>query len=259
MRTLQSVILSALASVWLIWPAAVSAQNADLETARSAIEKWVETQRLLTQEKRDFELAKQMLNERIELVEREIASLQSKIADTEKAIADVDKKRAEMEQENETLKANAASLAEMLTGLENRAKTLLARLPEPIRERVKPLSQRLPENPADTKQTVSLRFQNVVGILNEINKFNREITMSSEVRTLPDGSSVETAALYLGISQGYYVGAGNTVAGVGRASADGWVWKQHNAAAPAIADAIAILKNEKIATFVHLPFEMDGL
>lgn len=255
MRLLKPVFLFAM--VWLSVSLCAAAPEGDLDTARTAIEKWVETQRLISKEKRDFELAKQMLNERIELVEREIANLKAKIADTENAIADIDKKRAEMEQENQKLKAASASLTGLLATLETRTKALLARLPEPIRERVKPLSQRLPEDPADTKQSVSVRFQNVVGILNEVNKFHREITMASEVRALPDGSSVETATLYLGISQGYFVGANNTIGGVGKAGATSWEWKQDNAAAPAIADAIAILKNEKIATFVHLPFETE--
>jgi Protein of unknown function (DUF3450) len=94
-------------------------------------------------------------------------------------------------------------------------------------------------------------------MLNEINKFNREITMTSEVRTLPDGTSAQVTAIYLGIGQGYYVGADGTVAGVGTATADGWVWTTATAAAPRIAEVIAILKNEQVAHFVELPVRID--
>lgn len=233
-----------------------AAEKRDIEDVRATLEKWVETRRIISQEKRDFELAKQMLAERIELVQREIASLHEKVGQAEDAIAEMDKKRDEMAQENDALKAASASLISVVGVLEDHTRQLLTRLPDPIRQRVKPLSQRLPDSVEDTKQSISMRFQNIVGILNEINKFNREITVTSEVRTLPDGSSVEVTALYIGISRGYYIGANGTVAGIGAATADGWVWTPDNTAAPAIADAVAILKNEKIASFVHLPLDL---
>jgi hypothetical protein len=47
------------------------------------------------------------------------------------------------------------------------------------------------------------------------------------------------------------------VAGIGTPSPEGWVWKPANEAARAIADAVAILENEKVAEFVRLPIRMD--
>ncbi len=235
-----------------------AAQEAEkIETTRAAIEQWVKTKDLISKEKRDFALAKEVLNERIELVRREIKALHEKITDAEDSIAEADKKRADMLEENEKLKQASASLQDTLVYLEQQTGQLLKRLPDPIRERVKPLSQRLPEDPKDTKLSISERFQNVVGILNEVDKFNREITVTSEVRTLEDGSSVEVAALYVGIGQGFYASANGTVAGIGTAAEDGWVWKPANEAAVQISDAIAILKNEKVAAFVQVPVEIQ--
>ncbi|MBI1368390.1 MAG: DUF3450 family protein [Planctomycetes bacterium] len=225
----------------------------EIDNTRAALERWVETRRTISQEQRDLELSKQTLNDRIELVQREIDALHTKIEDANKSIADADKKRQDMMSENEMLKAASAGLNEMVAGLESRTKIILKRLPDPIRDLVKPLSQRIPEKPEDTKMTLSERFQNVVGILNEINKFNRNITVASEVRSLPDGKSAEVTAMYVGLGQGYYVSANRSVAGIGTATADGWVWTPANESANAIADAIAILKNEKVASFVKLP------
>jgi hypothetical protein len=145
----------------------------------------------------------------------------------------------------------------MIAVLEVRTKGLLPRLPGPLRERVRPLSQRIPEHTDETKLSLSERFQNVVGILNEVDKFNREITVTSEVRTLGDGTAAEVTAIYLGIALGYYVTAKADAAGVGTASADGWVWSPANDAAARIAKAIAILKNEKVAEFVQLPLRIQ--
>ena len=118
------------------------------------------------------------------------------------------------------------------------------------------LRSQLPDNPQETKLTVSQRFQNVVGILNEINKFNRQVSVNSEVRTLADGSVVEVASLYIGIGQALYTSANETVAGTGMANEEKWVWKPNNQAARKIAEAIAILKNEKVASFVQVPVEI---
>ena len=41
---------------------------------RKALEKWVETRRLIAEEKRDWALGREMLQQRIELVQREIES-----------------------------------------------------------------------------------------------------------------------------------------------------------------------------------------
>lgn len=229
----------------------------DIDNTRAALEKWVETRRIISREKHDFELGREMISERIKLVEREIESLRGKISETGESITEANKKRTELIVENEKLKEASASLSGMVTGLESRTRDLLKRLSDPIRERVKPLSQRFPEDPDETKLSLGVRFQNIVGVLNEVNKFNREITVTSEVRVLPDGTSAEVTVLYIGIGQAYYVNGNGDVAGIGTSSPEGWVWIPANEAAAGIAKAIAILKNETTATFVQLPIEIQ--
>jgi hypothetical protein len=243
----------------LLSSGAISADKVadNTEDARAALEKWVETKRIISQEKRDWELGREMLNERINLVQREIQSLRNKISEAKENIAEADKKRAEMIEENERLKGASASLSNILVSLEERMKHLLGRLPDPIKERVKPLSQKLPDNTGQSKLSIAERFQNIVGILNEVDKFNREISVTSEVRTLADGATIEVAALYVGIGQAYYASANRNIGGIGTVSDDAWVWRQANEAAAQIADAIAILKNEKVASFVQVPVEIE--
>ena len=228
----------------------------DVENTRTALGKWIETQRVISKEKRDLVLAREMLTERIGLVEREIKSLEVKISEAQESIDEADKKRTEMIEDNEKLKEASNSLGSTLVSLEGRTKQLLKRLPDPIRERVKPLSQRLPDDNIECKLSVAERFQNIVGILNEVDRFNREISVTSEVRTLKDGSSVEVTALYIGIGQAYYASGNGNIAGIGTVSKNGWDWRQANEAAYQIIDVISILKNEKVATFIQLPVEI---
>lgn len=237
-------------------PVASVPQELDAEAignTRSMLEQWVETERLISKEKRDLQLAREMLNERISLVQSEIDSLREKIGEAESSIEEADKRRESMIQENEELKQATSLLDSTLITLEKGTRSLVPRLPDPIRERIRPLTQRLPENPETSERSTSERFQNIVGILNEIDKFNLDITMTSEVRSLPDGSSAEVTALYLGIGYAFYVGANNTVAGTGTSSGNGWVWTPMNEYAVQIEQAIAILENEQVAGFVPLP------
>jgi hypothetical protein len=247
------VVLAASAFGWAAEP---TAQDG-IDNARMAMEKWIEARRAISKERQDWALGHEMLNERIELVQREITSLREKIAQAQESISGADKKRAELVDENERLKGAGVMLGGIVTKLEARTAALIQRLPDPIRDRVKPLSQSLPKDPNETRLSLAQRFQNVIGILNEVNKFDREITVTSEVRTMTDGSAAEVAALYVGLGQAYYVGANGTVAGVGRPSENGWKWEPVADAAGPIADATAILKNEKVADFVLLPVKVQ--
>mgnify|MGYP006282916763 CR=1 FL=1 len=254
---IRSIILLCSFGLPFLSVRAAESNAAKIENTRTALERWVETQRIISKEKRDLELAKEILNERIELMEREIESLRAKIDEAKKNIAETNKKRGELLAENDELKEASEALGDVLVSLEERTNQLLRRLPDPIRERLKPLSQRLPQKKGETKLSISERFQNVVGILNEVDKFNGEITVASEIRTLPDGASAEVTALYLGVGEGYYVGANEKIAGVGSATNEGWVWKPASEYAARIAQVIAILKNEQAASFVQLPIEIQ--
>jgi len=238
-------------------PAAAQDVESPVTDTRSVLEQWVETNRVLSRERLDWKLGKEMLTERIDLVRREIASLRERIAEAEESIAEADEKRAGLLEENEQLEQAAASLEEIVTSLEARTRELLARLPEPIRERVRPLSQGMPEEGGETDHSLSERFQYVVGILNEVNKFNREITLTSEVRTLADGTTAEVTAMYVGIGHAYYTTNAGDAAGVGRAGPDGWTWTPANEAAPQIAAAIAILRDEEVAGFARIPVRIE--
>ena len=228
-----------------------------IESMRDTLDRWVETRRIISEEQRDWALGRELLESRLDLLRRDIEGVQSKVAESERSIGEADRKRAELVARNDTLKAASGELAKVVADFETKTKDLVRRLPDPIREKVRPLSQRLPADPAASSLSLSVRFQNVVGILNEVNKFSREITVSSEVRRLSDGSSAEVTAVYIGLAQGYYVGAAGRIAGFGVASPEGWTWTAANDAAPSIAKVVAILKNEAPAEFVKVPFQLN--
>ena len=235
-----------------------AAQDDPVEDARTTLEQWVETRRVLSQERRDCRLGREMLEDRVELVASEIEGLRGRIGDTEGSIAAADADRAQLVEENERLKQASSQLSETIVTLEGRTKALLERLPDPLRDRVAPLAQRLPKDSAATKLSLGERFQNVVGILNEVDKWNREIAVASEVRDLPGGATAEVTAMYVGLGQGYYVSPNGEAAGYGTVGAGGWEWTPADEAAAEIARAIAVQRNEQPADFVPLPVRIDG-
>ena len=245
----------------------VSAQEesgAKIEIARDWLSKWTETQRIISKEKQEWRLGKESLQARTDLVRREIEALKQRIATAQESIADADRKRAELADENDSRKRTSMTLEEKIVALEQRALAMLPRLPEPLAERIRPLSQRLPETPeraAEAKLSLSERYQNVIGVLNDISKWNREITVMTEVRQMTDGKQVQVAVIYFGLGQGYYTGGEDkdgkpTVGGVGSSTADGWTWKATDHLAEDIKRAIAIYRNEQLATLVRLPVQI---
>ena len=228
-----------------------------VELARAKLEKWVETQRLISQEKRDWAIGKELLEERLELVQLEIESVRERTAEAREKVQSSESARDELHQENEELKLASSALAELVTGLEARTRALDLRLPPPARDRIQPLVQRIPEDPQDTKSSLSERFQNIVGALDQVNRFHREISVTNELRTLEGGATAEVTVLYLGASKAFYLTSDTTQAGVGTITDDGWTWEPANASAPEIAKAIAILQDGKAAEYVHVPVRIQ--
>jgi len=228
-----------------------------LDEARTALEEWAQTRRLISKLKSDWTIGKELLTQRIELTRHQIEQLREDIAAAEGTIADAEQKRAELAAENEELKEARAAFADGVAGLESRTKELLKRLPEPVLEQIELLSQRIPENPDGTEIELPQRYLSVLGILDAANKFHGAVHVKSEVRTLADRTAAEVTVLYVGLSQAFYVTAGEDAAGVGVPSADGWVWTPAIGSERAIAEAISILNNQAPPAFVPLPIHIE--
>jgi hypothetical protein len=229
---------------------------ASLEETRLTLGKWIETQQIISRERKDWQQGKEILMGRLELVRKEIASLQEKVSQTEASVAEANKKRDDLLAEDHRLEAAGAQLTEAVTAMEADVRRLLRTLPEPIQAKLDPLSQRIPEDASSTRVSAAERFQNVLGILNELNKANNEITVSYEVHTLADGRPSEVKAIYVGLAQAYYVSARGE-AGIGRPSGEAWTWEPCEGVAREILTALEILQGKRTPAFVPLPVRLQ--
>ena len=237
-------------------PPAPTPPGPTLEETRIAMGKWIETQQILSKERKDWQQGKEILLARLEVIRQEVSSLEGKIAQAQTSVAEGQRKKDDLRAENERLKAVGAQLAEALSAMEGELRPLFRSLPEPVRAKLQPLVQRIPEDPANTRVSAAERFQNVLGILNELNKANNEIAVSYEVHTLADGRPSEVRALYVGLAQAYYVSAQGE-AGIGRPSAEGWKWEPSKAVSGDVLTALEILQGKHSPAFVPFPVRIQ--
>jgi hypothetical protein len=226
--------------------------SSSLEETRLTMDKWIETQQIISKERKDWQQGKEILVGRIDLIQQEVGTLEAKIEQAKTAVTEAERKRADLFVETDALKASGAHLAEVVTGLEAELKKLLASMPAPLQEKLLPLSQRIPEDPATTKVAVAERYQNVLGALSLINNANNEISVVYEVHTLADGKPSEVQAIYVGLAQAYYVSASGE-AGIGRPTESGWKWEPSKPIAGDVLKALEILQNKHSPAFVPLP------
>ncbi len=237
-------------------PAVESAPKPTLDETRLTLNKWIETQQIISKERNDWQQGKEIVQGRIELVSKEVGLLQSKVAQAEAAVVESNKTRDELIAENDVLKDSATRLSAAVTAMEVQIRKLVKLMPEPIKARIVPLLDRVPVDPAKTLVSTAERFQNVLGILNELNKANSEIAVHYEIRTLADGSTSEVQVLYVGLSQAYYLSPRGE-AGIGRPGDDGWQWQPAPLTAPEVLTALEILQGKHTPSFVPLPMKIQ--
>jgi hypothetical protein len=233
-----------------------TASEPTLEETRITMGKWIETQQIIGRERNEWTQGKEILKGRIELVAKEVATLDEKIKQAQTNVAESKKGYDELIAEREQLKSAAAQLVTSVTTMEAEVRKLAKMLPDPVRQKLQPLFARLPEDAATTKVSVAERFQNVLGILNEVNKANSEMTVVYEVRALPDGTNAEVQCIYVGLAQAYYISPRGE-AGIGRPTADGWKWQSAPNAANGILTALEIIQGKHAPAFVPLPVNIQ--
>jgi len=225
---------------------------ASLEGARLTLSKWIETQQIIAKERNDWAQGKEILEARIDLVGKEVSVLKEKIAQSEAAVADSNKKRDELLKENGDLKALASQLDGAARSMEAQVQVLAKSMPEGVLTKLQPLLARIPAPGTVARVSTAERFQNVLGILNEMNRANSEISVAYEIRKLADGTSSEVQVIYVGLAQAYYISPTGE-AGVGVPGPEGWQWSPLPKAAGDILFALEIIQGKHSPAFVPLP------
>ncbi|MFO1497955.1 MAG: DUF3450 family protein [Verrucomicrobiota bacterium] len=241
-----------LAAVTLL-PGLTAWADLPLNETRSTLEKWVETRQLVSRTRSDWQSDKEMLQQTADLLERELKGIEEQFSKLGTNSTQVEKERLQAEAllntSNEALEQAKAFTA----GFEPRIRELVPQLPLPLQELLKPLLNRLPAEPAQTKMMATERIQVVIGILNELDKFNSAVSVFSEKRQNGKGEEVAVETVYVGLGAAYFVNDLSDFAGVGRPGPTGWEWNPKQEIASSVREVIRIYRNERPARFVALP------
>jgi hypothetical protein len=237
----------------LLLPGVVIGAESPVADARATLEKWVETRQLISKTRTDWQSDKETLEQTVALYERELKAIDEQMSKVSTNNTQVAK---EMQEAMALQKYSDAALArsrQFATEFEARVQKFAPQLPGPLQDILKPLLARLPADPANTKMLAAERVQVLVGVLNELDKFNNAVNVFNEKRKNPKGDEVAVQTVYIGLGAAYFVNEAGDFAGTGAPGASGWEWNVKNEIAPSVHEVVKIYRNEKAARFVTLP------
>ena len=249
--------MSASLAFWLI-TGSVFAQGSKFEEARTHIEKWVQTRQLIARRNADWRVERDSIGQTIGLLKREIDLLKDAIDKSEQVDSEADAEKKRVSLSLDDLKKANKVVDAALWGMERQTLELMARFPDPLKDRTSNVRSRIPLKKEDLRgRSAAERMQNVVAMLNEADRFNSAITLAIEVRKDAQGKERQVQALYLGLGHAYYADQGGSFAGVGVPGAEGWTWTVNAELGKTIRRVIDIYENERGAEFVPVPVKIQ--
>jgi len=257
-NTMNHPIRSAVTFILLGFVAATRADDS-LTTTQAALEKYVETKQLISKERQRSMEGEELLHARIDLLRTRVRDVTSRTDEIRKELAQTSDKRQSLVEESARLDEALGALEARVATLEAQTKALLRAAPEPLRRKAKVLSQQFPRDPDSTDLSLSVRYQNLIGVLNMMNGFNNEVTLSTEVRQIGTGKAMEVRVLYFGLAQAYFCNKDASVAGIGLPGPDGWQWQRRDDIGPAVASLIAQNLNEETPAYRAVPVTIVDL
>jgi hypothetical protein len=232
-----------------------AAVQKEIAKARQVIEEYVDTRQEIAEAKNEWESYQELTQRRIALYEDEIAELSATIKKAEDETTQAERSIAGIKEDIAKLRSANNIVASALPAFEDKVRELYAYFPAPLKDKVQSLVQQLGKG-----SQASNRMALVIGILNEVDKFNSDYTLDTIEKSLPSGQTKLVDVIYLGLAVAYYADADGQVGGVGTPAAGDWKWTEQNDLAPAIREAVLYYEGEiKPAALVDLPVEIQNL
>ncbi|HKJ90305.1 MAG TPA: DUF3450 family protein, partial [Oceanipulchritudo sp.] len=223
---------------------------------RQALREWVRIESEISRETAVWTAEKEILKDRIALMESEKERLGTRIEEAEEGLDEVDIKRAEFSERRDELREAVAGLKDPLVVLERRIVELYERFPDPLKEETVRLFERIPKDGESTGLALTERLQAVVGLLNFADKFNGGVQREVEIRSI-EGKQVEVETLYFGLAGAYFSDARGRYTGLGHPGPEGWEWRESPDAAKEIAALISVYNGTREAAFSAVPASLS--
>jgi len=226
------------------------------QATRSALQEWVQVEKTISAEREAWIEEKRTTEDLIGLLRAEQALLRAELEAAQTDRSEAASRRAELLATRDAVGQATASLQSNLSNFEALLKEGAPRLPFPLQKRLEGLLRRLPEQ-RDDSRTLGQRAQALIGGLSEIDQFNTEVTLTTQLQTLPDGRSLEVDVLYLGLGAAYFTDPSGQFAGMLTPAEEGWNPSLRPGLADAIKEAIEQLAGTRQASYVKLPVTIE--
>ncbi len=215
------------------------------------VRQWVDVQKQRSEETARWQEQQQQLATLNELRRTEIKQIDTLIAAAGQRLEEATTQQRKLQEEQAELSSRRSFLLENITELEKAMRECIARFPKPLREKVEDAIYRL-DNPDDDRPLQD-RYRDVLAILTASIAFDNAITVTREIREV-EGKRIELETIYMGLTKAWYVGRGDTIAGHGKATNEGWQWQPDNSISGQVRRAIDIYRKESSPGYVKLPF-----
>jgi hypothetical protein len=253
-RRAASCLAAAALATAVAWAARA---EGGVDEFRVETEKWVETRKLVSEEKSEWEVERETLRATQELLDEQKRALQAEVAQIAESETQADEERRELLLRRGEHQRARAVLEEKLRALEREVLALVPRLPEPLRAKLEPLLVQIPEDPEQGRVQLGQRLVNVLGVLAQAEKFDDTATFVGETRAVAGDEQRQVRTLYWGLGQAIYVDSQGEIAGVGRPGPEGWEFSPDPELAGDAARLLDIYEgNVDVIRFVELPVEI---
>lgn len=227
-------------------PGDVENTQKTIELTREMIAKWVDTRNQITAAEADWKSEQRILQNQVELLERELAELEEEIEQAEEDTDAAAAQRQELAAQRDELQTSIDTIEGVIGKYEAELRAIVPYLPAPLTEELDTLISKLPNPDVDKRPpAIGERVVVVVTILNQIDKFNNQVTLKTQTYELDDGKRINVSVLYYGLAQAFFADESGVIGGLMRPAEGGWEWIEQNAIAPAVRSAVAEYKKEE--------------
>ena len=232
-----------------------AAVQKEIEQARQVIESYVQTRQKIAKEQNEWESYQELTQRRIDLYKDEIADLEATISEAEEQTTSAERRIAGIRADIQVLRSATEIVSSSLPRLEQKVRELYAYFPTPLKDKVTNLVQQLGNKSLQTSDRMAL----VIGVLNEVDKFNSGFTHVTDEMRLGNNTKL-VDVIYLGLAIAYYADKDGKIGGMLVPAEKDWQWVQKDELAPLVHQAILYYTNEvKPAMMVDLPIEIKNL
>lgn len=216
---------------------------------QAKILRWLEIEKTLTDEKKDFVASARNLERLLDVYKTELTLLEEEIAASEQQLGLEKSELDRIKLSTNKLKASRKSQGILVEIQAKRLLKILKRLPYPLVQQVMEDQKIL----MTTSSSMRNKALAMLSIVKATHKFNQVVTYSEEVQMV-EGVERQLRVLYLGLGRGYYL-SGNT-SGIAMPIAEGWAWSRKDDYFDAISKAMDVHLKVARPELIKLPLSI---